>query len=108
MHFQADLPRNLPSNFFNGLRFDRIMVMILWPRFFGLPCIFRVLMKTDRMYPGSTGNTDESIFGGSAGSTSVTSVTIAMLYLPCGTAESKRQAAGVMPTFRALRLLHNE
>ena len=26
-------------NFFNQLRFERIMVMSLWPRFFGPPCM---------------------------------------------------------------------
>ena len=31
----ANLPKNLPvKNFFNRLRFDRIMVMSLWPHFF--------------------------------------------------------------------------
>jgi len=35
----ANLPRNLLVNFFlNRLRFDRMMVMSLWPRFFGAPC----------------------------------------------------------------------
>jgi len=34
MHLSANLPRNLPmKNFVNRLRFDRIMVMSLWPRF---------------------------------------------------------------------------
>jgi len=27
------------KKFLNRLRFDRIMVMSLWPRFFGSPCI---------------------------------------------------------------------
>ena len=36
----ANLPRNLPVKiFFNQLRFDRIMVMSLWPRCFVPPCI---------------------------------------------------------------------
>ena len=35
-HLTAILPRNLPVKF--RLRFDRIMVMSLWPRFFGPPC----------------------------------------------------------------------
>jgi len=36
----ANLPKNLPvKNFFNRLRFDRIMVMSLWPHFFGPHCI---------------------------------------------------------------------
>jgi len=40
-HFTANLPRNLPVNFFfeNRLRFDEIMAMSLWSRFFGPPCI---------------------------------------------------------------------
>jgi len=34
----ANLPRNLSVNFFsNQLRFDRIMVMSLWPRFLDHP-----------------------------------------------------------------------
>ena len=42
MHLTANLPRNLPvKNFFlNRLRFDSIMVMSLWPHFFGPPCVF--------------------------------------------------------------------
>ena len=36
----ANLPRNLPVNFFlKRLRFDRIMGMSPWPHFFGPPCI---------------------------------------------------------------------
>jgi len=39
MHLTANLPRNLPvKKLVNRLRFDRIMVMSLWPRF-GPPCI---------------------------------------------------------------------
>ena len=43
--FNIHLTQNLPTNFqwqkfFNRLRFDRIMVMSLWPRFFGSPCIY--------------------------------------------------------------------
>jgi len=38
VHLTANLPRNLPVNFFNLLRNHRIMVMSLWPRFFGPPC----------------------------------------------------------------------
>ena len=34
----TDLLRNLPVNFFNQFRFDRIMIMSLWPHFFGPPC----------------------------------------------------------------------
>jgi len=37
IHLTANLPRNLPIFFLNRLRFDRIMVMSLWPRFFGPP-----------------------------------------------------------------------
>jgi len=34
MDLTANLPRNLPiKKFVNRLRFDRIMVMTLWPRF---------------------------------------------------------------------------
>jgi len=37
-HLIANLPRNLPvKNFVNRLRFDRIMVMSLWPRFLARP-----------------------------------------------------------------------
>ena len=40
IHLTANLPGNLPAKkIVNRLRFDRIMVMSLWPRFFGLPCI---------------------------------------------------------------------
>ena len=38
INLTANLARNLSVNFFNRLRFDRIMVMSLWPRFFGPPC----------------------------------------------------------------------
>jgi len=38
IHLTANLPRNLPVIFLNRLRFDRIMVMSLWPRFFRPPC----------------------------------------------------------------------
>ena len=38
IHLTANLPRNPAVNFFNQLRFDRIMVMSLWPHFFGPPC----------------------------------------------------------------------
>ena len=38
----ANLPRNLPvKKMLNWLRFDGIMVMSLWPRFFGPPCTFK-------------------------------------------------------------------
>jgi len=33
IHLTANLPGNLPVNFFNRLIFDRSMVMSLWPRF---------------------------------------------------------------------------
>jgi len=39
IHLTANSPRNLPGNFFNRLRFDRIIVMSLWPRFLGPPCM---------------------------------------------------------------------
>ena len=40
IHLITNLPGNLPvKKNFNGLRFDRIMVMSLWSRFFGPPCI---------------------------------------------------------------------
>ena len=35
IHLTTDLPWNLPANFLNRLRFDRIMVISLWPHFFG-------------------------------------------------------------------------
>jgi len=39
VHLTANLLRNLlVKNFTNQLRFDRIMVMSLWARFFGPPC----------------------------------------------------------------------
>ena len=39
IHLTTNLPRNLPVNFFkNRLRFDTIIVMSLWPHFFGTPC----------------------------------------------------------------------
>ena len=38
INLTANLARNLSVNFFNRLRFDRIMVTSLWPRFFGPPC----------------------------------------------------------------------
>ena len=39
MHLTANLPRNLPVQvvFLNQLRFDRIMVMSLWPTFLAHP-----------------------------------------------------------------------
>jgi len=40
INLTANLPRNLPlKKIGKSLRFDRIMVMTLWPRFFGPPCI---------------------------------------------------------------------
>jgi len=45
IHLTANLPRNLPVKFFNRLRFDRIMVMSLWPRFFGPSCIYTVAYR---------------------------------------------------------------
>ena len=39
IHLTENLPRNLPvKKFLNRLRIDRVMVMSLWPRFFGRPC----------------------------------------------------------------------
>jgi len=39
-HLTANLLKNFPvKNFVNPLRFDRIMVMSLWPRFFGPSCM---------------------------------------------------------------------
>ena len=39
IHLTANLPRNLPVNVFDRLRFDRIItVTSLWPHFFGPPC----------------------------------------------------------------------
>jgi len=39
IHLTPNLPRNLPvKNTFYRLRIDRIMVMSLWPRFFGPSC----------------------------------------------------------------------
>jgi len=41
IHLTANLLRNLLLKFFlSRLRFDRIMVMSLWPRFFGPPCVY--------------------------------------------------------------------
>ena len=41
MHLTANLTRNLPvKTFVNRLRFDRIMVMSLWPRFLAHPVYF--------------------------------------------------------------------
>ena len=38
MHLIANLPRNLPvKKIVNRLRFDRIMVTSLWPRFWAHP-----------------------------------------------------------------------
>jgi len=40
IHLTTNLQRNLAvKKNFNRLRFDRIMVMSLWPNFFGQPCI---------------------------------------------------------------------
>jgi len=40
MHLTANLKRNLPvKNLVNQLRFDRIMVMSLWPRFLAHPVV---------------------------------------------------------------------
>ena len=39
IHWTANLRRNLVvKDFYNRLRIDRIVVMSLWPRFFGPPC----------------------------------------------------------------------
>ena len=39
--FTANIPGNLPlKKIQNRLRFDRIMVMSLWPHFFGSSCIY--------------------------------------------------------------------
>ena len=38
IHLTANLLRNLSVNFFNRLRFYTVMVVSLWPRFFGVPC----------------------------------------------------------------------
>jgi len=41
IHLTANLPRNLSvKNFFNRLRFDRIMVASLWHRFLAQPTLY--------------------------------------------------------------------
>jgi len=46
MHLTTNLQMNLPVKLFlNRLTSDRIMVMSLWPRFFGPPCTFKVQNK---------------------------------------------------------------
>jgi len=40
IHLTTNLHRNFPVDFFNRLRFDRVMLMSLWPHFFGPPCMF--------------------------------------------------------------------
>jgi len=43
----TNLPRNFPENFLkNRFRFDRIMVMSLWPQFFGPPCMLSHFSRT--------------------------------------------------------------
>jgi len=42
IHLNTNLLRNLPVKFFKRLRFDRIMVMSLWPHFFSPPCTWRL------------------------------------------------------------------
>jgi len=50
IHLTANLPRNLPVNYFlNRLRIDRIMVMSPCPRFFDPPCSW--LLPRDAMHP---------------------------------------------------------
>jgi len=36
--FNYEFTEESSSEFFNRLRFDRIMVMSMWPHFFGPPC----------------------------------------------------------------------
>jgi len=52
----ANLPRNLPvKTFLNRSRFDRIMVMSLWPGFFvGPPCSLQAVDRIcERTHPGT-------------------------------------------------------
>jgi len=47
----ANLPRNLQvKNFVNLLRLDRIIVMSLWLRFFGPPCVCYCTMHAVHAY----------------------------------------------------------
>jgi len=46
--FTANLPKNLPvKKNVNQLRLHRIMVMNLWPHFFGPPCITSLCSATN-------------------------------------------------------------
>jgi len=53
IHLTRNLPRNFPVNFFNRLRFDRIMVTNLWPTFLAHPvylnrCVAMMCCKSAR------------------------------------------------------------
>jgi len=45
IHLTTNLPRNVPVKNQNRLRFERIIVMSLWPRFFGPPCGCRLHLQ---------------------------------------------------------------
>ena len=54
----ANLPRDLQvKTILNWLRFDRIMVMSLWPRFFGPPCRHRHTAGIPVLFRGATWGT---------------------------------------------------
>ena len=46
VYLTANLPRNLPLNFFNQLRFDGIMVTSLWPNFLAHPVYYGVSTRS--------------------------------------------------------------
>ena len=52
-NFATNLPRNLPEIFLNRLRFDRIMVVSLWPHFLAQPCTSAVKWRVSAMYDGA-------------------------------------------------------
>ena len=62
VHLTANLPLNLPLKFFwNRLRFDRSMVMSLWPAFFGPSCMSACWA---RGWPLQNSKTDQDAFYG--------------------------------------------
>ena len=48
IYLTANLPNNFRVKFFKQLRFHRIVVMSLWPRFFSPPCTRTLSYKLDR------------------------------------------------------------
>jgi len=64
IHLITNLPRNLPlRNFWNRLRFNRVMVMSLWPTFFGPPCLHMPQCAHADRQPLPSNIYSKSVFG---------------------------------------------